>query len=123
MPYPLPSIFARSIWRVPLLEMLRWHGHHPNGLLVNLPTPLMNRPIKHLNAPLSILGADLLLKAPHRQTPSEREPILGSVAWKLLVSSKSFPDGRGGRAYRRRREMEADLGRGLRKSFAYYYLP
>lgn len=83
----------------------------------------MKRPVKHLNAPLSIMTADHLLKAPHRQTPDEREPVLGSVAWKLRVSSKSFPDGRGGNAYHRRREMEADLGRGLRRSHAYRFLP
>lgn len=87
-------------------------------------TPLtMNTPIgPSLSAPIGILTADLLLA--HPSNASHRTVILGSVRWKLRCNlhAPTLPNQRGGRAYRRRLAIQADLGY-CRKSFTYYFLP
>ncbi len=62
----------------------------------------MKNPIgKILSAPIGILTADSLL----RRAGANREAILGSVRWKMRCNIRVCPDGRGGKAYRRKQSL------------------
>lgn len=60
---------------------------------------------KSLICPIGILSADALLK--RSNSLDKREAILGSVRWKLRCNLRCHPDGRGGRAYRRKQTLLA----------------
>lgn len=83
-----------------------------------------DRPLKTtLCAPIGILSADLLLRAPHNQAPEKRQAILGSARWHMICASKGFALGRGKKAYDRKQLLASELGHMPRRSNAYYILP